>query len=133
MATLDLLAAVRQGDAAAAENLIHRYESILRRLVRLRLTDPKLRRVFDSIDICQSVLADFLAAAERPDFQVNGEKHLISLLAKMAAHKIIDRARHEARNAGSLPSGWDPVADTPPPSQTVALADEIQKYCSLMT
>ena len=55
----DLLGKVRGGDAAAAEELVRTYEPELRRAIRVRLTDARLRRLIDSIDICQSVLAGF--------------------------------------------------------------------------
>ena len=50
----DLLARVRAGDPAATE-LVRRYEPA----VRANLVDPNLRRHFDSLDICQSVLGSF--------------------------------------------------------------------------
>ena len=56
---------IRQGDERAAEELVRRYEAEIRLEVRgwLRLRNPRLRRVFDSMDICQSVLASFFARA----------------------------------------------------------------------
>ena len=54
---------IREGDEHAAEELVRRYEPEIRLEVRgwLRLRNPALRRVFDSMDICQSVLASFFA------------------------------------------------------------------------
>jgi hypothetical protein len=48
----EFLLRVRAGDAAAAEELVRRYESAVRVAVRVRLTDPALRRQFDSVDVC---------------------------------------------------------------------------------
>jgi RNA polymerase sigma-70 factor (ECF subfamily) len=55
----DFLHRIRQGDQQAASELVHRYESLIRREVRLQLEDQRLRRLFDSMDVCQSVLASF--------------------------------------------------------------------------
>jgi hypothetical protein len=48
---------IRSGDQDAAAELVRLYEPEIRLEVRtwLRLRDPRLRRVFDSMDICQSV------------------------------------------------------------------------------
>src|SRR5262245_914953 len=43
----DLIRRVRGGDDAAAAELVRRYEPAIRRVVRLRLTDARLRRAFD--------------------------------------------------------------------------------------
>jgi len=57
----DLIARVRAGDQAAAAELVRDYEPHVRRAVRIQLRDPRLRSVFDSADICQSVMASFFA------------------------------------------------------------------------
>ena len=64
---VDFVLRVRQGDEQAAEELVRRYEAEIRLEVRgwLRLRNPGLRRVFDSMDICQSVLASFFAGRSR--------------------------------------------------------------------
>jgi hypothetical protein len=53
---LDFIKRVRGGDERAAEELVRRYEPEIRLEVRtwLRMRDARLRRVFDSMDICQS-------------------------------------------------------------------------------
>ena len=56
---VELIRRVRAGDEQASALLVHRYEPAIRIAVRARLTDPKLRRVLDSMDICQSVLGNF--------------------------------------------------------------------------
>ena len=55
----DFLRRVCAGDEAAATELVQRYEPALRLEVQLRLTDPKLRRLLDPADPCQSVLKSF--------------------------------------------------------------------------
>lgn len=70
----EFLRRIRAGDEHAAAELVRRYEPAIRLEVRLRLGDPRLRRVLDSMDICQSVLASFFVRAavgqydlERPE------------------------------------------------------------------
>ena len=53
-----MLLRVRAGDEDAAAEVVRRYEPALRRLIRMRLTDPHLTRLLDSMDVCQSVLAN---------------------------------------------------------------------------
>lgn len=90
---------VREGDHRAAEELVRRYEPEIRMEVRgwLRLRDPRLRRVFDSTDICQSVLADFFAQAAVGDFDLDEPTQLIRLLVGMARNKLLEEVRHHHR------------------------------------
>jgi RNA polymerase sigma factor (sigma-70 family) len=92
-----LVARVRAGDEAAAADLVHQYEPQLRRLIRLRLTDPRLTRVLDSVDVCQSVLANFFVRAAAGQFELNTPDQLIRLLATMARNKLLNQVeRHQA-------------------------------------
>lgn len=59
----DLISRVRSGDQLAAAEIVRQYEPEIRREVRVRLHDPRLRRVLDSMDISQSVLGSFFVAA----------------------------------------------------------------------
>jgi hypothetical protein len=59
----DLWNRVRAGDAQAATDLVRQFEPLIRHEIRLRMTDPRLTRAFDSTDVCQSVLASFFARA----------------------------------------------------------------------
>ena len=52
----DLMGRVRAGDDAAAAELVRRFEPVIRRTVRIRLRDPRLRRVLDSLDSKTDVL-----------------------------------------------------------------------------
>jgi RNA polymerase sigma-70 factor (ECF subfamily) len=62
---------IRDGDQQAAVELVGQYELLIRREVRLRLEDRRLYRLFDSMDVCQSVLGGFFlrAAAGRYDLE----------------------------------------------------------------
>src|SRR6516225_7135137 len=58
-----LIRRLRGGDPRAAEELVREYEPAIRLEVHCRLRDPRLRRAFDSLDVCQSVLASFFVRA----------------------------------------------------------------------
>ncbi len=89
----ELLAQVRGGDAAAAEELVRTYEPELRRAIRVRLTDARLRRLVDSIDICQSVLAGFFVRTAAGQYDIQTSEELLKLLVKMARNCVIDWVR----------------------------------------
>lgn len=86
----ELLNRVRAGDDRAAEELLSTYETQIRRIVRVRLTDPALRRELDSIDICQSVMADFFVRVALGQFELTSADQLIKLLAAMARNKLLN-------------------------------------------
>jgi RNA polymerase sigma-70 factor (ECF subfamily) len=90
---LRLMAQVRSGDAAAAEELVRRYEPSIRRAVRLQLRDERLRRVLDSVDICQSVLASFFVRAATGQYDLDRPAQLLRLLLVMARNKLVSQAR----------------------------------------
>ena len=90
-----LIERVRAGDQAAAAEFVRRYEPEIRREVRLLLRDPRLRRSFDSIDVCQSVLASFFARAASGQYALDGPDHLFRLLMTMARNKLVRRVRRQ--------------------------------------
>jgi len=90
-----LMARVRDGDKGAASDLINSYEPEIRREIRLRLTNPKLRRVVDTMDISQSVFGNFFVRAAYGQFELSSPAQLMALLLKMANNKVIDRHRRE--------------------------------------
>lgn len=92
-----LLLRVRGGDSDAATELVNRYGSAIRVAVRTRLSDPRLRRQFDSADVCQSVLASFFLHAAAGSFDLREPKQLAALLAKMARNKVAMRMRTQYR------------------------------------
>lgn len=91
----DLVGRVRSGDADAASDLVRRYEADLRSVARVRLTDPALRRVCDSMDVCQSVLANFFVRASAGQYELDSRDDLLNLLATMIRNKVIDYARRQ--------------------------------------
>src|SRR5262245_9863811 len=93
--TTDLLRRIRQGDGAAAAELVRLYEPEIRRAVHVRLTDPRLRRVLDSLDVCQSVLAAFFVRAAAGQYDLHDPGRLLRLLTAMARNKVLDHARRQ--------------------------------------
>jgi RNA polymerase sigma-70 factor (ECF subfamily) len=95
----DFIRRIRSGDARAAEELVRRFEREIRLEVRtcLRLRDARLRRVFDSMDVCQSVLASFFVRASVGEFDLDEPSQLIRLLVGMARNKLADQVKHHQR------------------------------------
>jgi RNA polymerase sigma factor (sigma-70 family) len=94
----DFLRRVCAGDESAATELVQRYEPALRMEVQFRLTDPKLRRLLDPADLCQSVLKSFFIRAATGQFELDSQEKLVALLRAMARNKIA----HEARKQKAL-------------------------------
>lgn len=130
----DLIGKVRTGDNEAAAELVRRYEPAIRRAVRVRLVDSRLRRVLDTSDVCQSILASFFVRAAMGQYELDQPDQLLKLLARMAHNKVIDQARkhHAERRAvgrvEGMPADERDVAGTDPtPSRQVALVEILQK------
>jgi RNA polymerase sigma factor (sigma-70 family) len=91
----DLILRVRAGDQVAATDLVRRYEPLIRREVRLKLENSRLRRVLDSMDVCQSVLASFFVRAAAGEYDLDQPGQLVQLLVKIARNKVASAARRE--------------------------------------
>jgi len=92
---LQLMQQLRVGDEKAALELHGLYAEQLQRIVRVRLTQPALRRQMDSIDICQSVFADFFVRAAMGQYDPRSPAELLRLLAAMARHRLIYHAKKQ--------------------------------------
>src|SRR6516162_1834884 len=66
----ELMARVRAGDPHAALQLVRDYEWAIRLQVRVRLTQPDLRRLLDSLDVVQLVWASFFPRAAVGEFEL---------------------------------------------------------------
>ena len=91
-----LMQRVFSGDGQAASQLVQEYEPEVRRIVRHRLHGNQLRRVLDSIDICQSVFGKFFFYAALGKFDIRQPEDLVKLLCKMATNRVIDKHRAES-------------------------------------
>lgn len=91
------LARIRAGDAAAAEELVRRYEPALRVIVRAHLGSA-LRRQLDSMDVCQSVMGTFFARVALGQYDLQKPDELLALLARMTRNKLASQARYHHRD-----------------------------------
>src|SRR5436305_2590016 len=91
----DLVRKVRAGDQEAAGDLLRQYEPAIRRAVRVRMINPRLRRLLDSTDICQSVFGSFFVRAALGQYQLDSPEHLLKLLIDMSCKKLADQGRRE--------------------------------------
>jgi len=130
-----LICRVRGGDAGAVAELVRVYEPAIRRAARVRLVDPRLRRLFDSMDICQSVFASFFVRAALGQYDLEQPTDLLRLLVSMSRKKLIDCARAQKaarrdirRNASGPERDQDIIARGDTPSEEVALQDMLQAF-----
>src|SRR5262249_9546275 len=102
------------------------YEPALRVAIRVRLTDPALRRIVDTVDVCQSVLANFFVRAASGQFDLERPEQLLALLATMARNNVTNKALKEraARPGGGRAEHGhveeNHAAAGPTPSEIVA-------------
>lgn len=129
----ELIARVRRGDERAAADLVRRYEPAIRRAVRFRLTDPKLRRTCDSMDICQSVMLSFFVRAASGQYDLESPEQLLKLLTTMARNKLLNQARQNQAACRDNRLVSDDIADheliapTPGPPEQVEAKDLLQE------
>jgi RNA polymerase sigma-70 factor (ECF subfamily) len=86
---------VRGGDEHAAVELVERYGPAIRRAVRIRLRDPRLHRLIESVDICQSVFASFFVRTALGQYDLENPDQLLKLLTTIARNKLAHQARRE--------------------------------------
>jgi RNA polymerase sigma factor (sigma-70 family) len=136
----DLIGRVRAGDGRAATELVRRYEPAVRVAVRVRLTDPGLRRILDSMDVCQSVFGGFFVRAAAGQFDLARPEQLLKLLAVMARNKVTNHAlkqqaaRRDHRRV--RPSGVDEAAVAaagPSPSEVVSHQELLVQFRKRLT
>jgi RNA polymerase sigma-70 factor (ECF subfamily) len=136
----ELIVRVRAGDEGAATELVRRYEPLIRREVRLRLENSRLRRVLDSMDVCQSVLASFFIRTAAGEYELDEPRHLVNLLVRIARNKVASAARREfsqRRDGRRLDAqGHDLgalAASDPGPSTIVASAELLKTFRERLT
>jgi RNA polymerase sigma-70 factor (ECF subfamily) len=135
LAFQDLIRRVRNAEETAAAELVRTYEPEIRRAVRIRLTDPRLGRLLDSMDICQSVFANFFVRVAAGQFDLEQPEQLLKLLVTMARNKLRDQARKQhaerrdnRRVVTAHPDALEAVADAgASPSQLAACKELLQE------
>jgi hypothetical protein len=105
---------IRAGEARAAEEFLRRYESVIRRQVLYVLTDARLGRLFESVDICQTVLASFFFRAALGQDDLDNPESLLKLLLTMTRRKVAQRAPARSSSSAQFAASiqW-PVPATP--------------------
>src|SRR5262249_14488812 len=95
------------------------------------LADSRLRRVFDSMDLCQSVLASFFFRAAAGQYELERPEQLVRLLVTIARNKVAYQARRQRarrrdqrREVGAEVPGHEPAA-TEPSRSRVATGREL--------
>jgi RNA polymerase sigma factor (sigma-70 family) len=118
----ELIRRVRAGNQNAATELVQRYEPSIRRAIRFRLTDSRLVRVLDSMDICQSVFASFFVRTAAGQFDIEQPDQLLRLLVAIARNKLAKQVTNQQRQCrdyrrvegGELDEGQFVAADASP-------------------
>ncbi len=136
----DLIRRVRAGDQDAATDLVKRYEPAIRRAVRFRLSDTRLVRLLDSMDICQSVFASFFVRTAAGQFDIENPEQLMKLLVAMARNKLskqvhgqqAQRRDYRRVQTGEIDEGQFAAADATP-SQYAAGNELLREAEKLMT
>lgn len=132
---------IRAGDDRAAEELVRQYEPLIRREVRLRIEDERLNRAFDSMDVCQSVLASFFVRAATGEYDLDEPQNLIRLLVTMARNKLASKARLEHRQrrdsrrvTGTELDAMDELTDgQPSPSEVLSRREQLARVRESLT
>ena len=131
----DFIRRIRAGDAQAATELVQQYEPVIRLEVKLRLSDPRLRRLFDSMDICQSVLASFFVRAALGHYDLEEPGQLVKLLVGLARNKLAFHVRHERRQRRDHrrleavgEKQLEAAGACPSPSQQIAARELLQAF-----
>jgi RNA polymerase sigma-70 factor (ECF subfamily) len=136
----DLIQRVRAGDERAAAELMQRYKPFVCRAARLGLQGSCLRRLYDPLDVCQSVFASFFIRLRAGQYELKTPGQLLRLLLALSRHKLADHlreqlaARRDLRRLRSAGRGLSqlPAAEADP-SQEVAAAElvvEVQRRLS---
>jgi RNA polymerase sigma factor (sigma-70 family) len=133
----ELLRGIQAGDDAAAAEFFRTYEPHVRRVIRARMRIPGMRRVSDSSDLCQIVLASFLVGSAVGRYQVEDSEAMKKLLARIAANRVIDLARKPEFRKPVVSvvgaGGVEVAARESSPGSRLALSELIQKADQLLT
>jgi RNA polymerase sigma-70 factor (ECF subfamily) len=136
----DLIRRVRRGDPRAAEELVREYEPAIRMELHCRLRDPRLRRAFDSMDVCQSVLGSFFVRAAAGQYDLDQPDQLRKLLVGMARKKLLFQVRKQRAQRRDIrrleplaPDGGAAVAADPSPSRQCEAVDLLHNFQRRLT
>lgn len=127
-----LVKQLSQGEMSAAESLYDEIAPYLRLVVRRNLP-RRLRPKFDSVDVVQSVWADFIGGLQAGRWQFDSAAQVRAFLLKSTRNRLIDRVRqyrvaaeHERSLANAI-SGDQWQCREPRPSQHAQASDLWQR------
>jgi DNA-directed RNA polymerase specialized sigma24 family protein len=129
----EFLGRVRAGDEEAARELVCKYEAAIRLEVRVRLRQQRLRRHFDSMDVCQSVLGSFFVRAALGQFDLDRPEELFNLLVAMTRNKLAYQVRkqrakkRDCRRVADVPV-QEVEAGAPGPGQVAAGREALEQF-----
>ena len=136
----ELMHRSRRGDADAIEQLVRRYEPVIRVAIRVRLSDSGLRSMFDSMDISQSVLGNFFVRAATGQFEIDSPEQMVKLLVTMARNRLTNHVvqqrtarRDHRRNLQTLAGKADSVDPSPSPSDAISVKELLHAFRSRLT
>jgi RNA polymerase sigma factor (sigma-70 family) len=113
----NLIQRLRAGEESAARELVERYGPHIQRIARIRLQGSGLRRVVESADICQSVLANFCLRAVEGQFELESPDKLLALLSTMTRNHVLKKLayhstqRRDLRRQGGSEEKLDQLAN----------------------
>ena len=90
---IQLIDRLQKGDSSAANRLLEDYGPAIRRIARVRLNESMLRRVEESMDVYQSVMANFLMRASSGQFDLETPGQLMALVSTMIRNRVVDKVR----------------------------------------
>jgi hypothetical protein len=105
----EFFAKIQRGDEKAVEAMLLEMDPFLRRVIRMRLLDERLRRAVDTTDVLQSLLADFSREPAAGEPAEASSAELCAYVAAAVRRKVQTRLHKERRHAGSRPEEWEPA------------------------
>jgi RNA polymerase sigma-70 factor (ECF subfamily) len=130
-----LIRKVRAGDEDASREFVSTYEPAIRRAARIRMLDPRLAPLLDSMDIMQSVFASFFVRASLGQYELDKPEQVLALLVSMSRKKLADHARRQAaarrdyrRTRSMQGRSQPPAAGDADPAHQLATAELVAEF-----
>lgn len=123
----ELIMRVKSGDQSACTEIYDRYKEYIKRAAKTKLRSARMRTLFQSDDIINTVLKSFFLRIRESDNQwkMDTPQNLISLLMTMANNKIANRSRKEDSTKGGGKDTTGPIGPIDEPPDPEPTPDEI--------
>jgi len=137
MSFAELLGRIRAADEEAAAQLVQEFAPVVRRELRFRLRgDARARLQLDSMDICQSVLANFFVRVAVGQYDLKEPNDLIKLLLTMTRNKVAEKVRNQYRQRRDIRrtvvENVEMPSQDPTPSRVVAGRELLEQVHGLL-